>query len=63
MSSLPGGLYRLSDDGNKWEEAAELKMPRFFHRLLPAGAPNSILAVGGSAVDGHVADIEVLSVR
>jgi N-acetylneuraminic acid mutarotase len=63
MSSLPGELYCLSEDGTKWEKAAELKMPRFFHRLLPATAPKSILAIGGSAVDGPVSEIEVLPVR
>jgi hypothetical protein len=63
VSGLPGVLYRMSDDGQKWEEAARLKTPRFFHRLLPGPKPGTILAVAGSAEDGHVADIEVLDVR
>ena len=63
VSGLPGVLYRLSEDGSKWEEAARLKTPRFFHRLLPGVEPNTLLAVAGSAEDGHVADVEELSVR
>jgi hypothetical protein len=63
MSSLPGVLFRLSEDGSKWEEATQLNTPRFFHRLLPGASPNTILAVAGSAMDGHVAEIEVLRVR
>jgi hypothetical protein len=63
VSGLPGVLYRLSDDGTKWEEAARLKTPRFFHRIVPGEAPDTILAVAGSAEDGHVADIEVVRVR
>jgi hypothetical protein len=63
MSSLPGVLYRLSEDGAKWEEAAQLDTPRFFHRLLPSTSPHTILAAAGSAMDGHVADVEVLKVR
>jgi hypothetical protein len=63
VSGLPGVLYRLSDDGTKWEEAARLKTPRFFHRLLPGSTAGTLIAVGGSADDGHVADVEVLDVR
>ena len=63
VSGLPGVLNRLSDDGTKWEEAARLTTPRFFHRLLAGPAPGTVLAVAGSAEDGHVADIEVLKVR
>jgi len=62
-SGLPGVLHRLSEDATKWEEAARLKTPRFFHRLLPGSEPNTILAVAGSAEDGHVADVEVLNVK
>jgi hypothetical protein len=62
VSGLPGVLYRLSDDGKSWEEAARLKTPRFFHRLLPGHEPNTLLAVAGSAEDGHVANVEAIRV-
>jgi hypothetical protein len=62
VSGLPGVLYRLSEDGQKWEVAARLKTPRFFHRLVAGRRPNSILAVGGAAEDGHVADIELIQI-
>ncbi|MEX2317344.1 MAG: DUF1668 domain-containing protein [Pirellulales bacterium] len=62
VSGLPGVLYRLSDDGTKWDEAAPLKTPRFFHRLLSAGQPNILMAIAGAAEDGHVADIELVEI-
>lgn len=62
-SGLPGVLYRLSDDGTQWERAVLMKVGRFFHRLLPTGAPNTLMAVGGAAEDGHVADVEMLTIR
>jgi hypothetical protein len=58
VSGLPGVVYRLSDDGASWQPSARLKVGRFFHRLLPAGEANVLLAVAGSAADGHVAVIE-----
>jgi N-acetylneuraminic acid mutarotase len=62
VSGLPGVLYRLSEDGKSWEEAARLKTPRFFRRLLPGQEPNTLLAVAGSAEDGHVANVEAIRV-
>jgi hypothetical protein len=62
VSGLPGVLYRLSDDGKEWQEAAKIATPRFFHRLMPGAKPNTILIIAGAAEDGHVADVEVLRV-
>jgi hypothetical protein len=59
-SGTQDSLFRLSDDGAKWEPIAELEQPRFFHRLLP-GKPGMLLAVGGASEEGHLADIEELS--
>jgi len=61
FSGLPGILYRLSEDGSEWEEAARLAKPRFFHQLVPAG-DGGLLAVGGASSEGHIADIEWIDV-
>ena len=54
-------LYRLADDGKSWEAVLELKQPRFFHRLLPAGEA-TLLSIAGASFDGHLANIEEVSV-
>jgi len=72
-SGMEGTLYRLSTTGAdrtstegtsagsasaEWTEVASLREPRFFHRLLPAGA-NGLIAVGGaSPEEGHLKSIE-----
>ena len=56
-----GVVYRLSDDGDRWDEVARLAKPRFFHRLLAAG-PDKLLVVGGATSDGHIADVELIDV-
>ncbi|RIK81215.1 MAG: hypothetical protein DCC67_08380 [Planctomycetota bacterium] len=59
-SGTQDSLYVLSDDGSKWTAAGALQQPRFFHRLLP-GSAGRLLAVGGAAETGHLADIEELA--
>lgn len=51
VSGRNGPLLRLRADA--FEPVGSLMLPRFFHRLLPAG-PGELLAIGG-AVDAHVA--------
>jgi N-acetylneuraminic acid mutarotase len=54
-----GSLYRLSADGQTWEEVGKLKHPRFFHRLLAEG-DNKLLVVGGTSRGGKVPEVESL---
>jgi hypothetical protein len=60
-SGLRGIVYRLTNTGSAWEEAARLDRPRFFHQLLPAG-DGDLLAVAGASHSGHLADIELVEV-
>lgn len=60
-SGTQESLYRLADDGKSWEAVLELKQPRFFHRLLPAGDA-TLLSIAGASFDGHLANIEEVSV-
>jgi N-acetylneuraminic acid mutarotase len=60
-SGTQESLYRLADDGKSWEAVLELKQPRFFHRLLPAGEA-TLLSIAGASFDGHLANIEEVSV-
>jgi N-acetylneuraminic acid mutarotase len=60
-SGTQQSLYRLADDGKSWEAVLELKQPRFFHRLLPAGEA-TLLSIAGASFDGHLANIEEVSV-
>jgi N-acetylneuraminic acid mutarotase len=61
-SGLSGVLFRLSDDGSRWEEVARLNRPRFFHQLVPAPDGSGLLAVGGASRGGHIADVERVAV-
>jgi hypothetical protein len=62
VSGIRGVLLQLSDDGSKWQEVARLEKPRFFHQLVPA-PDGGLLAVGGASRDGHLVDIEWITVR
>ncbi|HEY4233653.1 MAG TPA: hypothetical protein VGM76_09510 [Lacipirellulaceae bacterium] len=52
-----GIVYRLNDDGSKWDEVGRLAKPRFFHQLVPDGS-RALLVIGGATEKGHLADSE-----
>ncbi len=58
VSGAEGVVYRLADDGARWEEAGKLQQPRFFHRLLPGNGATLLAVAGASFSDGHLANIE-----
>jgi N-acetylneuraminic acid mutarotase len=60
LSGSEGSLYRLTDDGARWEVAGQLAQPRFFHRLLPADK-DALLVVAGASMTGHLASIEKIT--
>jgi hypothetical protein len=62
VSGFNGRVFKLADDGSKWEEVAKLAQPRFFHQLVPAATPNALLVVGGASRDGHLSDVELIDV-
>lgn len=64
VSTVSGSVQRLSPDGAKWEFAAQVDHPRFFHRLLP-WADSKLVSVGGGSMQagGKVTEIEVLKVK
>ena len=55
-SGRDGVLYRLA--GDHWDAVTNLALPRFFHRLVPAGE-GQLLAIGGAS-DRHLATCELL---
>ncbi|MEI9894052.1 MAG: PQQ-binding-like beta-propeller repeat protein [Chthoniobacter sp.] len=62
VSPLSGKILTLSADGSKWEEVTKLTPARFFHRLLPL-ADGRLAAVGGSNRQGHITEIELVSLE
>lgn len=62
VSGFRGRVYRLSDDGSRWDEVARLATPRFFHQMVPAGERDTLLILGGASREGHLADIERVAV-
>ena len=57
-----GVLYRLSSIYGNWEPAAELRVQRYCHRLLPEGR-NSLLALAGYSVSfGQTSTVERIKV-
>ena len=62
VSGFNGRVFKLADDGSKWQEVAKLAQPRFFHQLVPAAKKDALLVVGGASRDGHLADIELVDV-
>jgi N-acetylneuraminic acid mutarotase len=59
---LRGTLFRLSEDGTKWEDAGSLEPGRFFHQLVPA-PKGGLMVVGGAEQDGHVATIVRVDIK
>lgn len=59
-SPLSGKVSTLSASGEQWEEIAALKLPRFFHRLLPL-QDGRLVAVGGSNRKGQIKELELVS--
>ncbi|MEM6798114.1 MAG: hypothetical protein AAF589_01245 [Planctomycetota bacterium] len=66
---LDGALYASAGDGvlrrltrldGEWEDVCELRSPRFFHRLVPAGE-GRLVAIGGASEDGHLPTSEFLT--
>jgi len=62
FSGFSGRVFRLADDGTRWENVAKLAHPRFFHQLVPPAKKGALLAVGGASREGHLADVELVDV-
>ena len=61
-SGWEGVLYKLSSDGQEWNQVDQLQLARFFHRLMPS-TNGSIYVVAGATMQGHVGVIEEVSVQ
>jgi N-acetylneuraminic acid mutarotase len=62
VSAYMGIVYRLSENGESWNEVGNLQERRFFHRLVPAGS-NRILAIGGAnRQSGHLSSVELFEI-
>jgi uncharacterized GH25 family protein len=62
VSGFNGRVFKLANDGSKWQEVAKLDHTRFFHQLVPAATPGALLVVGGASRDGHLDDVELVDV-
>ncbi len=62
ISGFEGKVYRLSAAGDAWEAVAELRTPRFFHRLLPH-PDGRLIALGGASTIGHLTGAELIEVE
>ncbi len=62
VSGADGALYRLNHAYGEWEQVAELRVPRFCHRLLPENK-TSLLAIAGYSVSfGQTGSVERIKV-
>ncbi len=60
FSGMKGEWHYLDPDAGAWVLAGKLQHPRFFHRLVPAGALH-LVAAGGEDSEGKRNDLEVLA--
>lgn len=61
VTGIAGKLYRLSEDGEKWEAAGDMLHKRFFHRMLPMHDGNLLLVGGSDKKRGKVRELEILT--
>lgn len=59
VSGMSGLVWRLSSEGDRWEQYARLATPRYFHRLTP-GLEGQLLAIAGQGSKGKLKDIEIV---
>lgn len=62
VSGADGVLYRLMNVYGKWERVAQLRVPRFCHRLLPDGETALLAVAGYSIAFGQTASVERIKV-
>jgi uncharacterized GH25 family protein len=62
VSTADGKLHRLSEKGDTWEPAGELKQPRYVHRMVTP-SDNLLLVIGGASKTGNVAFTEAIRPR
>jgi N-acetylneuraminic acid mutarotase len=61
-TTYSGKIWRLSEDGQTWQDAGKLARPRFFHRML-CTSDSSLLIVGGANMEeGKDVSVEVIPV-
>jgi N-acetylneuraminic acid mutarotase len=60
-TTAAGFVYRLSSDGQAWEEVAQLAHPRMSHRLVSDG--ERLFVLGGASRGSKVAQVEMLEVK
>jgi len=60
-TTYSGKIWRLSEDGQAWQEAGTLSAPRFFHRLLCENG--SLIVLGGANMEtGKELSVEMIPV-
>jgi hypothetical protein len=60
FATVMDGRLLAWEGGDAWRPVAQLELPRFFHRLVPAQDPTQILALGGAGRGGHMRSIETV---
>lgn len=58
LNTSAGPLFRLTEDGQGWEQVGETKQGRMVHRLIPHG--DAVILVGGAGRGGNFADLELI---
>ena len=59
VTPADGKLYRLTEAGDRWEEAGKLREPRFVARMVPGGAGH-LVVIAGAAPGTLLASVEVV---
>lgn len=62
FNGMTGIVYKLSADGTAWETVGNLKTARFAHRLVGVNS-ETLVALGGESMTGHLQDLELFSVK
>jgi N-acetylneuraminic acid mutarotase len=63
VTTYLGKLLQWQPGATDWSEVGEVRTKRFFHRMLPVSEDELVLIGGASRKEGHLADVEVITIK
>jgi N-acetylneuraminic acid mutarotase len=63
VTTYLGKLLQWQPGATDWSGVAEVRTKRFFHRMVPVSETELVLIGGASRQEGHLAEVEVITIK